>query len=1746
MRDIAAKSQNVQDSHTYQDSHSLADYHSPAEHHSLTASKCAQYVLGNCSESSSRSESVCGSDRNNAVLVIAPPRSGKTEFAIETAKAATDYIAEHAQNGSAQSAQDILTSSARADALAKTILIQHSRQAADRINPELIRHAKAANTARPATTLSAFAFRIISEYRAKTGQTAVKLINGSEQEVLLRRIMRRHVNHAVKGESGDCGLCELLARFCSSRRWASVLSSAENENYSGGNYSGENSGSSKTSYSNRTQFESYSTAELFECQIDSSFIKNLRDMFARINELGAAGENRNKIPSAVDSSDIEPSARSEVKQTWQLVFALQREYEQEVRKTWPGQFRLDSSQLLVEGAKVVRAAAKEPENSIRRKNGFQLPKIVIVDDVQDVTLAGAEFLRAIRESGASVVLIGNSDESVQTFRGSYPEFIISRAQCPAEKQQGELARGKFEREESEQEGSNRDFAHSLIGRDAGCFNAKLAKIAKTEKNQSEQDIYEQDITKKSGVFGEKYLDVLSSRVSLSIPSSISTDIPLPARPEKLPNLNAYPINKLPFGDKRPQDGSANVKLYRSAGEEIESVVSSILDKHISDDISWNDMAVIAHDNSTVRAYGDSLRRRGVPVRYSSVSKPLAEEMIAKGLMAFAEFAQLGSVQLKARFSSAQSDSGQFDSGQFSSSQSESQQSFSEQLAAVQVRAAFIQLGSIENLKHYVESRIDDIILSPLVGVEEALGAKHGISQLIPLNLKSVKKNLRNMCSLISMANNLEKSDSKTAESAESAGSEGKSGNAGNIDAILRISRAWFDFCDKFYQNRSVQNVEIIDDFAADLMLDPAALLICMILNFENIREDIAQIMRGSMRSLAAKTESGKSSGKTSNADKTVEAFLQIFEIIDRTARDYATASPEEYVRISSENPAETDLPNGQNAARRASVEYLEAGQSAVGQSAVNSEMIAKYALSYVWRECAIGGVSICERLRFAALYAGAKGNTANDMLDVVIRFFSVASRNETISASDFFSQIRDSEIAADSLAATGPKPDAVTLTTPAGAAGQSWDYVWIPALQEGVWPNLASRNTVFYADELTDIMLNGHIAESRNMHSMAVLHMEKRIFLVAVTRADKAVYLSACDGDDNMPSAFLSVYLPEIVKTDDEGRFAVVNTSEPAQTAEPVKKTVAEKNANRESASSAVSLKIDVRELTETRKIIAAARAVLACEAAFCESPDKLSDCAKDAVETLKYLESQGYSQANIENWNFVSRQSFEEQIFGEQSAEERGFGEHGFEERHFEKQNNAKAAENPAINSAINSVEESETVLREKTRKTAVLSPSAVESICQCAVCWKLDRVYGGPRDGNVNMSFGTLIHAVAQQASEENLDMPSVFSKDRTSSAAERFIAQRMREIYEEKKGAFLEENKSEFFGALKKDKTVSAIIDNIAHYFVNSCEDGYGFGKKEQDRTSVAGIPREVKIKTKESDGQIAEKSAVAECEKPILAQFCIDDIAMAVNACPDVLSNRAEPVSREELFAVLDYLAGGFPDGADIDMIVQISGKIDRLEYRTFEMPGTGQLVDGIRILDYKTSQNVPTAKDCFSNMQLICYQLSQIFKGRIPADKSVEEIAQFTRKRLENMPYIAQCSLFYPAAESAPSSSRMIPEVKSQMPLMIDGHLNSNAWHPRPYMSKFEGLWKGETSIKKAAESISEEAFALISGLSESCGLWALTMIAKVFYAAAATLSEELTGKPDAKHKAHCAYKNVCPVCADRPVSVIENAGKASE
>ena len=100
-----------------------------------------------------------------------------------------------------------------------------------------------------------------------------------------------------------------------------------------------------------------------------------------------------------------------------LAFALRAEYNQAINEAYPDQYRLDASQLMIDAA----AAVNEAKTS-------DLPKLVIVDDFQDATLAGFDFLTALRNRGVRLLLVGNPDEAVQTFRGSYPEYLFNMAQ----------------------------------------------------------------------------------------------------------------------------------------------------------------------------------------------------------------------------------------------------------------------------------------------------------------------------------------------------------------------------------------------------------------------------------------------------------------------------------------------------------------------------------------------------------------------------------------------------------------------------------------------------------------------------------------------------------------------------------------------------------------------------------------------------------------------------------------------------------------------------------------------------------------------------------------------------------------------------------------------------------------------------------------------------------------------------------------------------------------------------------------------------------------------------------------------------------------------------------------------------------------------------------------------------------------------------------------------------------------------
>ena len=86
--------------------------------------------------------------------------------------------------------------------------------------------------------------------------------------------------------------------------------------------------------------------------------------------------------------------------------------------------------------------------------------------------------------------------------------------------------------------------------------------------------------------------------------------------------------------------TVSTALYKSPREEMDDVVWRMKRLHLDRGIAWNDMAIIAHDNATVRSFGERLRRDGVPVRYSSVTRPLKDEPFVQGLFALIELALL--------------------------------------------------------------------------------------------------------------------------------------------------------------------------------------------------------------------------------------------------------------------------------------------------------------------------------------------------------------------------------------------------------------------------------------------------------------------------------------------------------------------------------------------------------------------------------------------------------------------------------------------------------------------------------------------------------------------------------------------------------------------------------------------------------------------------------------------------------------------------------------------------------------------------------------------------------------------------------------------------------------------------------------------------------------------------------------------------------------------------------------------------
>jgi len=187
-------------------------------------------------------------------------------------------------------------------------------------------------------------------------------------------------------------------------------------------------------------------------------------------------------------------------------------------------------------------------------------------------------------------------------------------------------------------------------------------------------------------------------------------------------------------------------------------------------------------------------------------------------------------------------------------------------------------------------------------------------------------------------------------------------------------------------------------------------------------------------------------------------------------------------------------------------------------------------LAAAWQQASVGG--------------GSRGAAADADLDAVVALFDAATRFTARfpqgSPRLFLDTMAGQEIVGDTLAERASRGDGVAVLTAHRAKGLEWDLVVVAGVQEGTWPDVRTRGSLLSMDELVDTASEisrgtgppdqaaATIPDAADAAAAALasklLDEERRLFYVAVTRARRALIVTAVGGADSeeRPSRFLA------------------------------------------------------------------------------------------------------------------------------------------------------------------------------------------------------------------------------------------------------------------------------------------------------------------------------------------------------------------------------------------------------------------------------------------------------------------------------------------------------------------------------------------------------------------------------------------------------------------------------------------------
>lgn len=347
---------------------------------------------------------------------------------------------------------------------------------------------------------------------------------------------------------------------------------------------------------------------------------------------------------------------------------------------------------------------------------------------------------------------------------------------------------------------------------------------------------------------------------------------------------------------------------------------------------------------------------------------------------------------------------------------------------------------------------------------------------------------------------------------------------------------------------------------------------------------------------------------------------------------------------------------------------------------------------------------------------------ADHDLDVVISLFKRlevwSERNPSAPGQQFLDELEAQQVASDSVASLGARPQGVSVLTVAACAGRQWEFVAVLGIDDGVWPNLRLRDSLTQTGLLTDIV-SQRIADTVNLASLTsssdpqalaqaraqICSDEMRLLVAAMSRANSQLWLGAVNGGEQGPSSFFN-YLSR-------------QSDIPVEPIQP---------------GGAYTL----------RGLVATLRRQLMLDLKHNNGTQ-----APQIAALLAALAQRGVPGADPRSWLGIAGAS---QFLTELPAQLEGQDRLG-----------TQAAAHAVV--ALKQLQAQR--VNQARQRGARLSPSDVENIETCPLRWYLQRHGGSPASSSAQQ-IGALIHWLAQQGQEHGLSreqLLDLFYRERSS---------------------------------------------------------------------------------------------------------------------------------------------------------------------------------------------------------------------------------------------------------------------------------------------------------------------------------------------------------------------------------------------